>query len=99
MKTQIARVMFLLVFSLVVFCFANAVLADTAHDHEHKLEFSLFSLVRPLGVCALVSVLVTFITGLFRRKIGRRFLKIHKTFAFLTIAFALCHGILVMILF
>lgn len=99
MKAQIARIMFLSVFLLVFFGFTNAVLAGTVHNHEHKLEFSLFSLVRPLGICALASALVTFITGLARRKIGRGFLKIHKTFAFLTIAFALCHGILVMILF
>ena len=95
MKAQIVRIMFL----LVLFCFTSSVLADTEHDHEHKLEFSLFSLVRPLGICALVSALVTFIMGLARREIGRKFLKVHKTFAFLTTGFALCHGILVIVLF
>ncbi len=99
MQTQILQAMILSVFLLVVFCFVDTVLADTEHDHEHKLEFSFFSLVRPLGVCTLSSLLVTFTLGLFRKKLGKRFLKIHRTFAWLTLIFALCHGILVLMLY
>jgi len=77
---------------LAVFCLPNVAVAD-------KFGISLFSFVKPLGICALGSAMVTFGTGLFRRKLGRRFLKVHKTFAWLTVGFALCHGILVLVLF
>lgn len=66
---------------------------------EAGQAFSWISLVEPLGICALSCALVTFATGLARRKLGRRFLKIHKTFAWLTVGVALCHGILVLSLF
>ena len=99
MKRQIFQAIILPVFLPVVLGFTNTVLADTGHDHEYKLEFSFFSLVQPLGVCTLGSLVVTFTLGLFRKKLGRRFLKIHMTFALLTIIFALCHGILVLVLY
>ena len=99
MKRQILQTIILPVLLLMVFCFADTVLAGTGHDHEYKLEFSLFSLVQPLGVCTLGSLLVTFTLGLFRKKLGKRFLKIHMAFASLTIIFALCHGILVLVLY
>jgi phosphoglycerol transferase MdoB-like AlkP superfamily enzyme len=99
MKTiKLLTIVSILVASLLLLCLTNIVLADETHEHEHKFEFSLFSLIRPLGICALVAVSVTFITGLFRKKLGRRFLKVHKTFAWLAIAFALGHGILVLVL-
>ena len=74
---------------------------DAGHKHSHSEHgtFSLFSLVKPLGICALSSLLITFLMGLFRRKLGRRFLKLHMTFAFLTVIIALFHGILVLVLF
>ena len=99
MKKQILQAIILSVVLLVVFCFVDTVLAETGHDHEHKPDFSFFSLVRPLGLCTLGSLLVTFTLGLFRKKFGKRFLKIHRTFALLTIIFALCHGILVLVLY
>jgi len=68
------------------------------HEHEHELSLSPISLVRPLGVGALSSLLIAFLTGLFRRQLGRRFLGIHKVFAFITVVVALCHGILVLVL-
>ena len=68
-------------------------------EGERGISLSAVSLVRPLGICALSLLLVTFLTGLFRRRLGRRFLKIHKTFAFLTVGIALCHGLLVLLLF
>ena len=92
-------ILVILFFLLLVLCFTNAVLADQGHSHEHEFKFSFFSLVRPLGVCALASLLVTFSLGLLRKKLGKRFLKIHRIFAWLTIIFALCHGILVLVLY
>jgi cytochrome b561 len=86
-----------LVLVLLVFSFPSIALAG--QDGDHGSEISWFSFIKPLGLCALSCALVTFATGLFRRKIGKQFLRIHKTFAWLTVAFALCHGILVLSLF
>ncbi|OHB80463.1 MAG: hypothetical protein A2Z25_03720 [Planctomycetes bacterium RBG_16_55_9] len=96
-----ATAIVMLVLLWVLSCLSDAALADEggAHEHEHKFGLSFFSFVKPLGACALGSAMVTFGTGLFRRKLGRRFLKVHKTFAWLTIGFALCHAILVLALF
>jgi len=77
----------------------NVALADESGSGGYEFGFSLFSFIKLLGGCALGSALATFGTGLFRRKLGRRFLKAHKVFAWLTVGFALCHGILVLALF
>jgi len=88
---------------LLAFALSNSALSAEGAGHQHNHSeygtFSLVSLVKPLGICALSSLLITFIIGLFRRKLGRRFLKLHMTFAFLTVIIALCHGILVLMLF
>ena len=84
---------------LAVLCLQSVAGANESDSHEHEFGLSLFSFIKLLGVCALGSALVTFGTGLFRRKLGRRFLKVHKIFAWLTVGFALCHGILVLSLF
>jgi hypothetical protein len=91
----------MLVLLLVLSCLSEMALADEggALGNESKPGISLFSFIKPLGICALSSVLVTFGTGLFRRKLGKRFLKVHRTFAWLTAGLALCHGILVLALF
>jgi hypothetical protein len=89
----------MLVLLLVLFCLSEMALADEGGAQEHKSSISLFSFIKPLGICALGSVLVTFGTGLFRRKLGKRFLKVHRTFAWLTVGLALCHGILVLSFF
>jgi hypothetical protein len=89
----------MLVLLLVLFCLSEMALADDGGAQEYKSSISLFSFIKPLGICALGSVLVTFGTGLFRRKLGRRFLKVHRTFAWLTVGLALCHGILVLVFF
>jgi hypothetical protein len=68
-------------------------------EGEHDFSLSLISLVRPLGIGALGLLLITFLTGLFRRRFGRRFLGIHKTFAFITVVIGLVHGLLVLVLF
>jgi len=90
-----------LILILVLSCLSDVAVADEggAHEHENHAGISLFSLVKPLGLCALSLVLITFGTGLFRRKLGRRFLKLHKVCAWATVGFALCHGILVLSLF
>ena len=74
-------------------------LAFANENGEHELSLSLISLIRPLGICALSSLLITFLTGVFRRKLGRRFLGIHKVFAFITVIVALSHAVLVLLLF
>lgn len=91
----------MLVLLLVLYCLSDTALADEgdAHGHEHESGISLFSFVKPLGISALSCLLVTFVAGLFRRKLGKRFLRIHKTFAWLTVGLALCHGFLVLALF
>jgi hypothetical protein len=91
----------MLVLLLVLYCLSGTALADEgdAHEHEHESGISLFSFIKPLGIGALSCVLVTFVTGLFRRKLGKRFLRVHKTLAWLAVGLALCHGILVLVLF
>jgi len=84
---------------LALFCLSGPALADEGGAQEYKSSISLFSFIKPLGICALSLVLVTFGTGLFRRKLGKRFLKVHRTFAWLTVGLALCHGILVLAFF
>jgi hypothetical protein len=61
--------------------------------------FSFYSLIKPLGATALSLLLITAATGLFRRKLGRRFMKVHKIFAWLTVTAALSHAVLIVILF
>ena len=102
MKTQTTKplsILVILFFSFMVLCFTSTVLAEQGHRYEHGFNFSFFSLVRPLGVCALGSLLATFSTGLFRKRFGKHSFKIHRTFAWLTIIFALCHGVLVLVLY
>jgi hypothetical protein len=95
-----ASLMTMLILALMLWCLSDVALADEggSHEHEHGFDFSLFSFIRPLGICALSLVLITFGTGLFRRKLARRFLKVHKALAWLAVGVALCHGILVLVL-
>jgi len=103
MKTRAIRfstmTMTMLALLLLTSCFPSIALADEAGEHGSKSDISLVSFIRPLGICSLGFALVTFTTGLFRRKLGKRFLKVHRAFAWLTVGFALCHGILVSALF
>jgi len=96
-----ATAIVILILILVLPSLSDTAVADEggAHVHEHPGGISLFSFVKPLGVSALTLVLITFGTGLFRRKLSRRFLKIHKVCAWLAVGLALCHGILVLSLF
>jgi len=67
-------------------------------DNNHS-SFSLSSLVEPLGITTLSLVLTTFLTGLFRRKLRQKFLKIHLPLAIISVSLGLTHGILVMVLY
>ncbi|MEJ2701836.1 MAG: hypothetical protein P8Z79_05280 [Sedimentisphaerales bacterium] len=105
MKTRVLGVpiaaILVLALPVMPFCLSNVALADEdgAHTHEHGTGLSWFSLVRPLGISALTCVLVTFGTGLFRRRLRTRFLKVHRVFAWLAVGLGLVHGILVLALF
>jgi hypothetical protein len=75
----------------------NTFAAENAENNTQNF-FSLSSLIAPLGAATLSFVSATFLTGLFRRKLGRRFLKLHLYLAVISIVLGLTHGILVFIL-
>lgn len=58
----------------------------------------LYSLVKPLGVATYLSLVITVLLGLVRRKLHHRFLIIHRSFAVLAIVLATAHAILILIL-
>ena len=90
---------FIIIGLLLSIC--TVVLADDKSvEHQNQvLGFSALTLIEVLGVCALASLLITFLTGLFRRKLGRKFLVVHRFFAWQTVMLAFIHGITVMIVF
>jgi len=94
---------FLTISAIVFISFSLGEIALSAqqkeHEHSDNIYFSLFSLVRPLGIATLCSVCATVATGLFRKKLRRRFLKIHLFFAITSVILGLTHGILVFVLF
>jgi len=93
--------LFLSAFALLGFILDETALSNEHNNHEHanNSSFSLFSLVEPLGIATLSFVSVTFLTGLFRRKLRRRFLGIHLILAIIAVILGFTHGILVFILF
>jgi hypothetical protein len=90
---------FIIIGLLLSICMA--VLADEKpiEYKNQELDFSVVTLIEALGVCTLASLLITFLIGLFRRKLGRKFWVVHRFFAWLTMILALSHGITVMIVF
>lgn len=60
---------------------------------------TLFSLIKPLGIATLSFVCATLLTGLFRRKLGRKFLKLHLLLAVTSVILGFTHCILVLVLF
>lgn len=98
---KLLNLLVLLVIIFWAFGLGNIALADEHSDHEHSqsTSFSLFSLVEPLGIATLSFVSATFLTGLFRRKLRRRFTKIHLVLAIISVILGFTHGILVFILF
>jgi|SRR3989304_8453454 len=79
---------------------ATAGAAESSHgEHDNGVAIGWFSIVKPVGIAALSSVCLTFLTGLFRRKLGRRFRRIHVTLATIAVILGLSHGLLVFVLF
>lgn len=72
---------------------------NTGNEHNHESSLSVYSLVKPLGIATLCFVSVTFLTGLFRRKIGKKFLKLHLPLAIASLALGVTHGTLVLVLY
>jgi hypothetical protein len=85
---------------LLVFLAGRTCLAAEApeHEHDHATGFSLFSLIEPLGITTLACVICTFLTGLMRRKLGRRFLKVHLGLGIISVILGVTHGTLVLVL-
>jgi len=94
------KVLSILVLTAALVLATNAGTFAAEHsDHEHESTFSWFSLVRPLGIATLTCLCATFLTGLLRRKLRARFLKIHLPLAIAAVALGLSHGLLVFILY
>ncbi|MHC4116754.1 MAG: hypothetical protein ACYSWO_04520, partial [Planctomycetota bacterium] len=66
---------------------------------EQGFAFSWFSLVKPLGIATLSVVGLTVLTGVFRRKLKARFLKLHRPLAAAALTLGVAHGLLVFILY
>ncbi|MHC4424596.1 MAG: hypothetical protein ACYSYV_00705 [Planctomycetota bacterium] len=99
MKAKVLSIMLLI--AVCGFAVSGDVFAGEQGGHEHNQSstFSWFSLVRPLGIATLCFVCATFLTGLFRRKLRVRFLKIHLPLAITALILGLTHGLLVFILY
>ena len=73
---------------------------DYAVSEENASNgLDLYSLVVPLGIGAYSSLVITLFLGLFRRKLRRKFLVLHRSFAFLTVILASAHAALILILY
>lgn len=94
MAKKIISVIIILLIISVPFFFRYAEVTKTKEQ-----AFKPFHAIEPLGVSTLCLLLVTFSIGLVRRKLKADFLGIHTMFAVATIAVALTHGIMVMVLF
>ena len=82
---------------LVVHQDASAAEGDVEQDSE--AAFAWYSLIKPLGIATFSTLGLTFLAGLFRRKLGRKFKKIHLALAFTAVGLGSFHGLLVLILF
>lgn len=94
---------YLLIILAAIAILLTSTLAYGANEDEptekKQWKFNPHKLIKPLGICTITCLLTTFSIGLFRKKLGRKFLILHKTFAFITVIIALTHGILVLTLF
>lgn len=99
MKTYFLLILSALI--LIVLVLDETALSNENSDnnHEQNSSLSLFSLVQPLGIATLCFVSATFLTGLFRSKLRRRFLKIHLLLAIISVILGFSHGVLVLVLF
>ena len=94
---RIKQFFFLLLFSLLPF-FA---LAHEGHAEQTEavatsfsLSFPLYRLIVPLGVATYLLIILTALSGIFRRKLKRRFMPLHKTLVILTICVATTHALI-----
>jgi len=85
--------------ALVVAAHQDASAAESDAAQGDNTSFAWYSLVEPLGISTLSCLLLTFLAGLFRRKLGRRFKKVHIALAAITVTLALSHGLLVLIVY
>jgi len=97
MNTKVTSILVLSA-ALILAMNAGAFAAEHS-NHEHTSTFSWFSLVRPLGIATLSCLCATFLTGLFRKKLRARFLKIHPPLAIAAVVLGLSHGLLIFILY
>ncbi|MFH1715722.1 MAG: hypothetical protein ABIF19_00090 [Planctomycetota bacterium] len=97
MKTKVLSILVLM--AALVLAMNSGTFAAEQSDHEHNSAFSWFSLVRPLGIATLCCLCATFLTGLFRKKLRARFLKIHLPLAIAAVTLGLTHGLLIFILY
>ena len=77
---------------------------EGSNDRENAREyggrhFSFTSLIEPFGVTTLSLLILTGVTGIFRRKLPGALVKWHKRFGVITVVFASMHATLVLILF
>ncbi|HUW19311.1 MAG TPA: hypothetical protein VMW16_08420 [Sedimentisphaerales bacterium] len=99
MKASILLILPALVLLCAVLGERAAAAEQDGQEHNHQGHFSLFSLVEPLGIATLSFVSATFATGLFRRRLGRRFLKVHLLLGIVSVILGFTHGVLVFLLF
>ncbi len=98
MRLSVLLIPAVIIFLGFILCSSVLASEETGSAAHHESSLSLLPLIEPLGICALSSLLITFLTGLFRRRLGRRFMKVHLIFAILTVVIALFHGTLVLVL-
>jgi YHS domain-containing protein len=63
-----------------------------ANEHAHEAGgFKIYRLTKPLGIATFALLILTLCAGIFRRKLKRRFLRIHQTLAATTVVTATLH--------
>jgi len=70
--------------------------AAESEEHEHGEGF-WHSLVVPFGIVTFSFLFLTVLSGLFKKKLGRLFLKIHPVLAYITLVLGVCHALLVIL--
>lgn len=93
-----ARVLSILV-AILVGCFLLNEAAFAGEQSESGSTFSWWSLIQPLGIATLSLVALTFLTGLLRKRLRAKFLKIHLPLAMVALTLGISHGLLVFILY
>jgi len=72
--------------------------ATDEHAHNNKSSgLKLYRLTKPLGITTFSLIILTAGAGLFRRKLKRRFLRIHEILATATVVSATLHALTVWI--